>query len=239
MAESRHKTELFLAVGTGDLSKVKSIVDFDISLLAEREKGRGPIMAATESGKKDVADFLAVKALYALRRRLIPKKKIGIVIHDLGEGHVTQAVGDIAKFLRDEDRALRYEAVNTLAFHLDSKAHRPEFERMLFEDADEDVRMVAARGLGYVLRRTRNYRAARLLLKKLHDSGDDGYVRLSAYEALQMIWLPEADAKRAWRRWHVWPMYELSRHMSSEDELQWKVDWAFVESVQQQVEYVP
>lgn len=144
MTESRHKTELFLAVETGDLSTVKSIVDFDIALLAERDKGRGSIMAATESGHKDVADFLAMRALYALRRKLIPKKKIGIVIHDLGEGHVSQAVDDIAKFLRDEDKWPRYQAVTALSFHLNSKPHRHEFERLLFEDPDEDVRHVAA-----------------------------------------------------------------------------------------------
>lgn len=138
------------------------------------------------------------KQLRALREDRVPYEDLYGLIHEFGEGGFTEAEPDVVRFLKHEDYLLRYIAVSVLTFHWDMPKYRDEFERLLFDDPDEYVRHIAASGLGYVLRESRDPEATRVLLQKLRDTSDDGYVRAAAYEAILDIWFPPPERKREW-----------------------------------------
>lgn len=189
------KVKFFQAVRNGDLIATQRLVESDVSLLTETDDDRSsPILAALQSGNRTVVDFLARKALDALTAGLIARNSLYGIVHDIGEAQLMEAEDEIAALLDDEDPDLRYISVMVLTFHWDRRRYRLRLEKMLIADLSKHVRAVSARGIGHLLRETKDYLSTKLLLKKLDDESEDGYVRLAAYDSLRSIWLTEAEA---------------------------------------------
>jgi hypothetical protein len=131
-----------------------------------------------------------------LREGRIPHQEIYGLLHALGEAGLVEAAEDVARFVRDRDPNLRYIALNVLTFHWDMPMYRRECEQLLFEDPDEQVRGMAAAGLGFVLRESKDCTATSMLLQKLRDKNETGLVRHSAYDAVVDVWLSPHDSRR-------------------------------------------
>ena len=126
--------------------------------------------------------------LKLLKANRILRHEIYGLIHDFGEARFVRAERQIVKLLTNRNPNLRYIAVMVLALHWRMKKYRHAFERLLAKDSDYHVRRIAAAGLGYVLRRSRDSQAIRLLMKKLFNRAEVESVRKTAYEAILEIW---------------------------------------------------
>jgi hypothetical protein len=135
-------------------------------------------------------------SLALLREGRILHQQIYGLLHDLGEAGLVEAAEDVARFVRNPDPNLRYIALNVLTFHWNMPMYRRECEQLLFEDPDEQVRGMAAAGLGFVLRESKDCTAASMLLQKLRDKNETGLVRHSAYDAVVDMWLSPHDSRR-------------------------------------------
>lgn len=131
--------------------------------------------------------------LGALRAGRVPQEALYGLIHDFGQAGFTAAEPDVRRYLRHDDPDLRYIALNALTFHWDMQKYRTDCERLLFEDPDPKVRAMAAAGLGYILRESRDARATSILLEKLRQQGEEFTARLSAYDALLDLWLTQSQ----------------------------------------------
>lgn len=196
--------EFFLAVREGDLNKVRSLIDSDLSLLWARDRdGNSPIIEAIRARQNGILVHLSMRALQALRYRLIPPEGLYSVLHDFGEAHFYAAEPDMAGLLGSEDPELRHAAISVLTFHWNKRAYRDQLQRLMIRDPAEYVRAIAARGLGHLFTESQDTALTRALLQKLRDNSESGYVRLAAFDALRDLWVaakPEEEVKSIEKR---------------------------------------
>ncbi len=133
--------------------------------------------------------------LRALRAARLTEDQVADFIHDAGEADFRIAESEVARFLSHTNRHFRYNAVSTLGHHWKERAYASMFARMMNEDPDEYVRIVAAGALGALFEGTGNRRFARLLARKVMDAQEDRFVREAAYESLLEILLEPSERR--------------------------------------------
>ena len=247
--------DLFVAIAAGDLHQTARLIEEDPSRLFSRDaNGHSPVVSALAFGHPELARYLARRMLGAIRRGIVRDEDLYSSIHALGEAQLTEAEGDIIRFLGHADPEVRYIAVSVLTFHWDRPSCHERLEEIIGSDPSEDVRAVGARGLGYLMRGTKDKGVSALFLRKLRDSNEDGYVREAAYDGLREVWLAPADREHevlrdirdtAKRTLDRDAYVEKVRRRSPEEfeaymtlrEMEWlgKVDWGFVEMVEREV----
>lgn len=156
--------------------------------------------------------------LEALKAGRVPQEELCSTLHDFGEANFRDAEPQVAQYLAHPNENVRYTAVNVLALHWKSPEHIATLQRMLFEDADSDVRRVAATGLGAILKGSRDVRTSRLLIRRLRDSDENRFVREAAYEALVDVAVPPSS--KAWGRARA----SVDRFMKSVREREREID---------------
>lgn len=239
------------AVRRGNLAEVRHRIEEDLLRLYVEFPGESSaLMVAIESGNQEMVELLAAAVTRAIKAGRIPRERLYEAIHDLGEASFVEAESEVGKFLEDPDPELRYVAVSALSFHWGLPNWSGKLAQALQSDEDENVRRIAAAGLGYVMRGTKDPHLVRILIRRLRDSEESGSVRSSCYDALRSIWLGESESAKsvATEAEEVLASVtelERARIGSPEEfeaamlrwEMEWlsKVNWDFVEDVERAV----
>jgi tetratricopeptide (TPR) repeat protein len=138
----------------------------------------------------DVQTLAAIKAVYErLKAGELNNDEAYTALHLFGESDYFQAIDEVEKALESTDPDLREIALNVLGVHWTSEKHRPLFERVVLDTKEEDeVRAVAARGLGVTYFGKRDSALLELLLSIVRNADESDYLRDGAYDALLDIW---------------------------------------------------
>ncbi len=248
------------AIKGGDLNAVRQMIHTNPDLLFIRDETGGLMRAVTDSPNSDVADYLARSMLQRLREGTIPDAHVYSAIHFLGEAahsetgyrgcEILRAEAEpvVAGFLVHPKPNMRYIAIMVLALHWDLSRYARAFQRISQSDVDDSVRAIALRSVGLLLRGTRDYDAARLLLSIFRDSAQEAGARETAYEGLVDVW-HGSDAYYALflrKRRAEEPLREEAEKAKTEGEKieverrldrLWEdfVDWDFVAQVEREV----
>jgi HEAT repeat protein len=111
---------------------------------------------------------------------------IRVLSRELGKQHFLPGILALVQLLDHEDEIVRYNAAKGLGFHLRHKPATDKLLVMLGEDADEDVRSVAAGALRTIWQNTKEPRILKALAKAaLTDTDED--LRIDAYRALLIV----------------------------------------------------
>lgn len=111
---------------------------------------------------------------------------IRAMTRELGNQHFEEGIPALSQLLDHEDEIVRYNAAMALGFEL---RHRPATDKllvMLAEDADDDVRDVAAGALRTIWQNARDARVIKALGKAALNDTDER-VRQAAYKALLIV----------------------------------------------------
>lgn len=251
----RNDLDLFAAIAAGDLKRTARLVEEVPHRLFSRDpNGQSPVVSALGLGNREIARYLGEQVLAAIRKGVVREEDLYSALHALGEAKITEAEADVIRFLEHQDPEIRFIVASVLAYHWDRKSSLDHLERLLTSDPSEDVRAVAARGIGYLMRGTRDPRTSALLLTRFKDLDETQYVRKAAYDGLRSIWLtPKARDQEELEEIRNVAKRTLDRSAELEEsppqsreefeaeqilgnmEWQSKVDWGFVEMVERQI----
>ena len=105
---------------------------------------------------------------------------------DIGNHRYAPGVSTLLQLLDHEDEIVRYNAAMALGFDLNHKPATNKLLAMLAEDADEDVRDVAAGALRTLWQDTKDLQVLEGLAKAALTDADEG-VRRAAYKAMLVV----------------------------------------------------
>ncbi len=166
--------------------------------------------------------------LVALQVGRVPKRDVYPLLLQFGEARFLDAEPTVVGFVAHPDSTLRHLAISVLTFHWNMRKYRELLEHLLREDPDPRTRRIAAVGLGYVLRNSRDAHATELLVERLREPTEDASVREAAYGALLDIWfttVQRIDARAVYAK-------TSARALAEEQALQEEVDWGIVSAVE-------